>query len=84
MTAFRANRAGRAKFLAWSWLHAQIGNEYGALDDFRRAALPQLKALLEVHSGLIISQQMGRTGQKSGLWVSNLSAPSIDPGTKFR
>lgn len=82
--AYRANKAGRAKFLAWSWLHAQIGNEYGALDNFRRAALPQLKTLLEVHSGLIVSQQKGRTGQKSGLWVSNLSTPSIDPGTKFR
>lgn len=78
---FRANKAGRARFLAWSWLHAQIGNEYGVLDNFRRAALPQLKALLEVHSGLIVSQQMGRTGQKSGLWVSNLSTFNPDGTT---
>ncbi len=82
--AYRANKAGRARFLAWEWLHAQIGNEYGDLRDFRRAALPQIKAILDVHSGLVVSQQRGRAGQKSGLWVSNLSTPSIDPTTRFR
>ncbi len=82
--AYRAHKTSRARFLAWEWLHAQIGNEYGDLRDFRRAALPQLKALLDVHSGLIVSQQKGRTGQKSGLWVSNLSTPSIGPDTKSR
>jgi hypothetical protein len=78
--AFRAQKNDEPRFLAWEWLYLQIGNEYGTLHDFRRYALPQLKAIIDVHSGLIISQQKGRKGQQSGLVVSNLSTPSIPPG----
>jgi hypothetical protein len=79
--AYRAQKGGEPRFLAWEWLHAQIGNEYGRLDHFRDKALPQIEAILEVHPGLIVQQQKGRKGQKSGLWVSNLSTPSIAPDT---
>jgi hypothetical protein len=33
---------------------------------------------MDVHPGLIVHQQKGRKGRKSGLWTSNLSTPSID------
>lgn len=80
--AFRAHKSGKPRFLAWEWLHAQIGNEYGTVHDFRRFALPQIAAILAVHPGLIVVQQKGRKGQKSGLVVSNLSTPSIAPKTE--
>jgi hypothetical protein len=57
----------------------QTGNEYKRLDHFRRDALIQIKAIMEVHSGLIIKPQRGYRGQKSGLVISNLSTPSIPP-----
>jgi hypothetical protein len=69
----------RLPFLAWEWLHVQIGNEYGEVHDFRRFALPQIETILSVHSGLIVHQQKGRRGQKSGLIISNLSTPSVAP-----
>jgi len=75
--AFRANRDGKPRFLAWEWLHTQIGNEYGLLRKFREKALPQIQAILDVHPGLILTQQKGRKGTKSGIWISNLSEPSI-------
>ena len=75
--AFRAMKDGKPRFLAWEWLYEQTGNEYGNLHDFRRKALVQIKAILAVHPGLIISIQKGRKGQKSGLVISNLSTPSI-------
>jgi hypothetical protein len=42
----------KPRFLAWEWLHEQTGNEYKNLDDFRRYALIQIQAIMEVHSGL--------------------------------
>lgn len=77
--SFRASKGGKPRFLAWEWLHAQIGNEYGAVHDFRRKALPQIAAILDVHPGLIVVQQRACKGRKSGLIVSNLSTPSIPP-----
>lgn len=80
--AYRANKEGKPRFLAWEWLYVQTGNEYNnatALSDFRRYALEQIKQILDVHSGLIVSVQKGRKGQKSGLIISNLSRPSIVP-----
>ena len=75
--AFRAMKDEMPRFLAWEWLHEQTGNEYGRLDHFRRDALLQVKAILAVHSGLIITQQRACKGRKSGLVISNLSIPSI-------
>ena len=75
--AFRAMKDDKPRFLAWEWLHEHTGNEYKNLDDFRRDAIVQVNALLAVHSGLIITQQRGHRGQKSGLVISNLSTPSI-------
>ena len=75
--AYRAMKDGKPRFLAWEWLHEQTGNEYRRLDHFRRDALVQVKAIMEVHSGLIMSQQRACKGRKSGLVISNLSAPSI-------
>jgi len=75
--AFRAMKDDKPRFLAWEWLHEQTGNEYGRLDHFRRDALLQVKAILAVHSGLIITQQRACKGRKSGLVISNLSIPSI-------
>jgi len=77
--AYRAMKDDKPRFLAWEWLHEQTGNEYKNLDDFRRRALMQIKAIREVHSGLFIKHQRGQTGQKSGLVISNLSTPSIVP-----
>ena len=77
--AFRAMKDGKPRFLAWEWLHKQTGNEITGLHNFRRNALVQLKEILQVYSGLIISIQKGWKGQKSGLWISNLSNPSIPP-----
>jgi len=77
--AFRAMKDDKPRFLAWEWLHEQTGNEYKDIRDFRRDALVQVNALLAVHSGLIITQQRGYRGQKSGLVISNLSTPSIPP-----
>ena len=77
--AFRAMKDGKPRFLAWEWLHEQTGNEYKRLDNFRHDALVQVKAILEVHPGLIIKQQRAYRGQKSGLVISNLSSPSIPP-----
>jgi hypothetical protein len=77
--AYRAMREGKPRFLAWEWLHEQTGNEYGRLDKFRTKALEQINALLSVHSGLLMTQQRGNRGQKSGLVISNLSTPSIVP-----
>jgi hypothetical protein len=77
--AFRAMKDGKPRFLAWEWLYEQTGNEYGRLDNFRKKALEQIKEIMAVHSGLIITQQRGHTGQKSGLVISNLSTPSIPP-----
>lgn len=75
--AFRAMKDDKPRFLAWEWLHEQTGNEYGRLDNFRLKALEQIKAIMAVHSGLIIAPQRGHKGQKSGLVISNLSRPSI-------
>ena len=75
--AFRAMKDDKPRFLAWEWLHEQTGNEYNRLDHFRRDALVQVEAIMAVHSGLIITQQRGYRGQKSGLVISNLSTPSI-------
>jgi hypothetical protein len=77
--AFRAMKDGKPRFLAWEWLHEQTGNEIASLHNFRRNALVQIKEILAVHSGLIVSIQKGCKGQKSGLWISNLSNPSIPP-----
>jgi hypothetical protein len=77
--AFRAMKDDKPRFLAWEWLLEQTGNEYKRIDNFRRDALVQVKAILEVHPGLIIKQQRAYTGQKSGLVISNLSTPSIPP-----
>jgi hypothetical protein len=77
--AFRAMKNNKPRFLAWEWLHEQTGNEYKRLDHFRRDALVQVEAIMAVHSGLIITQQRGYRGQKSGLVISNLSTPSIPP-----
>lgn len=77
--AFRAMKDGKPRFLAWEWLHEQTGNEIASLHNFRRNALVQIRAILAVHSGLIVSIVKGRKGQKSGLWISNLSNPSIPP-----
>jgi hypothetical protein len=77
--AFRAHKGGEPRFLAWEWLHVQIGNEYGDLRNFRRKALEQLEAILAVYPGLIVQLQKAHRGQPSGLWVSNLSTPSIAP-----
>jgi hypothetical protein len=75
--AYRARKEGKPRFLAWEWLHAQTGNECADIRNFRRNALVQLKQILEVHSGLILSVQAGRRGQLAGLVISNLSTPSI-------
>jgi hypothetical protein len=77
--AFRAMNEGKPHFLAWEWLHRQTGNEIASLRLFRRNALVQIGAILAVHSGLIVSIVKGRKGQKSGLLISNLSIPSIQP-----
>lgn len=77
--AFRAMNENRPRFLAWEWLHQQTGNEIASLHNFRRHALVQIEAILTVHSGLILSIEKGRKGQKSGIWISNLSNPSIPP-----
>ena len=77
--AFLAMKEGKPRFLAWEWLHEQTGNEYGAMDDFRRRALVQIKAITEAHSGLIIKVQRACRGKQSGLEISNLSRPSIPP-----
>jgi hypothetical protein len=77
--AFIAMKSGKPRFLAWEWLMTQTGNEYGRLDHFRNKALEQIEAILKVHPGLIITVQKGRKGRKSGLWISNLSTPSIPP-----
>lgn len=77
--AYRAHKDGESRFLAWEWLRAQIGNEYGELRDFRRYALPQIEAILKVAPNLFLGQEKGRKGQKSGLVVSHLSTPSIPP-----
>jgi hypothetical protein len=81
--AYRASKDGRPRFLAWEWLLIQTGNEYtgeDALRNFRKKALEQIKAIQEVHSGLLISVQKGCKGRKSGIVISNLSTPSIPPG----
>ena len=75
--AFRAMKDGKPRFLAWKWLHEQTGNEIASLHNFRRNALVQIRAILAVHSGLMVSIVKGRKGQKSGLVISNLSTPSI-------
>jgi hypothetical protein len=75
--AYRAMKDGQPRFLAWGWLLEQTGNEYKNLDNFRRDALIQIKALMDVHSGLLIKIQRACKGRKSGLVISNLSRPSI-------
>lgn len=83
--AYRASKDGKPRFIAWEWLYVQTGNEYTterAVHDFRRYALEQIEQILEVHSGLHVTIQKGRRGQKSGLIVSNLSTPSIIPEAK--
>ena len=82
--AFLAMKEDKPRFLAWEWLHEQTGNEYKALDNFRKKALEQVEAILAVHSGLIINQQKPARGRKSGLVISNLSTPSIVPRTAAR
>ncbi len=77
--AFRAMKDGKPRFVAWEWLHEQTGNEIASLHNFRRNALVQIKEILDVHSGLIVRIQKGCKGQKSGIWISNLSNPSIPP-----
>jgi hypothetical protein len=77
--AYRAMKDDKPRFLAWEWLLEQTGNEYKNLDNFRRDALVQIKAIMEVHLGLFIKFQRGHRGQKSGILISNLSTPSIPP-----
>jgi len=77
--AYRAMKDGKPRFLAWEWLLEQTGNEYKRLDHFRRDALIQIEAIMEVHPGLFIKQQRACKGRKSGLVISNLSSPSIPP-----
>jgi len=77
--AYRAMKDDKPRFLAWEWLLEQTGNEYSDIRDFRRYALIQIQAIMEVHSGLFIKQQRACKGRKSGLVISNLSNPSISP-----
>lgn len=80
--AYRASKEGKPRFLAWEWLYLQTGNEYTseyAINNFRRNAIVQIEEILTVHSGLMVSMQKGRKGQKSGIVISNLSTPSIVP-----
>jgi hypothetical protein len=77
--AFLAMKENKPRFLAWEWLLERTGNEYKSLHNFRRNALVQIKVIMDVHPGLIISQQKPAKGRKSGLVVSNLSQPSILP-----
>lgn len=77
--AYRASKGGKPRFLAWKWLQAQIGNEYGDSRNFRAKALIQIQHILDVNPHLLLKQEKGRSGQKSGLTISNLSLPSIRP-----
>lgn len=77
--AFLANKENKSRFIAWEWLQERTGNEYKNLHNFRRDALVQIEEILGVYSGLIVTQQRGNRGQKSGLVISNLSTPSIPP-----
>jgi hypothetical protein len=79
--AYRAHQSGESRFIGWEWLHTQIGNEYGDLRDFRKKALEQIAVILSVYPGLMVQIQKAHRGQRSGLWVSNLSTPSIGPDT---
>ncbi len=72
-------KSGKPKFLAWEWLRERTGNEYTEVRDFRKKALEQIQALLAVHSGLILTVQRGGRGRQSGIWISNLSTPSVPP-----
>jgi hypothetical protein len=77
--AFLAMKDGKTRFLAWEWIMERTGNEYGDIRDFRRKALEQIKAIMEVHPGLILKIVKGRKGQKAGIEISHLSRPSILP-----
>lgn len=75
--AYRVQKKGQPRFLAWEWLHSQIGTEYGTVKNFKQKALLAIEKIITVYPELIVKQQKGRKGQKSGLVVSNLSRPSI-------
>ena len=47
--AYRLHSLEKPLFLSWAVLHAQLGQEYADVKDFKRKSLPAIKAALEVY-----------------------------------
>jgi hypothetical protein len=77
--AFRAQQSSEDRFLAWEWLHEQLGSEYATLKNFRAKCLPHLQEIVKLCPALGISVRRGGRGRKSGLEVSRHAEPSAAP-----
>lgn len=73
--SYRAARRGEDRFIAWDWLHEQMGSDYSNVDNFRRYALPHVKAIIDVCPRMLLSIQRGGRGRPAGLVVSRFSDP---------
>jgi hypothetical protein len=51
-TAFRTQETGQSRFVAWKWLHEQIGAEYHDMKEFAKSARAALRKVQAVYPGL--------------------------------
>ncbi len=71
--AFRAGKAGRARFMTWRQLQGALGTSYADPADLKKAVKDALKKIEAVYPGLAIG------GREGGLEVLPQSLPAIDP-----
>lgn len=58
-TAFRTQQTGQSRFVAWKWLHKQIGAEYHDMREFARKARLALRKVQAVYPELGIEYRKG-------------------------
>lgn len=58
-TAYQTQKIGQSRFVAWEWLHRQIGAEYSDIKDFAKSARTALRKVQAVYSELGLEYAKG-------------------------
>jgi hypothetical protein len=71
--AFRAHKSGKGRFVAWSLLARQMGDEYAEVRNFRQKAAGALRKIQALYPGLKLGPMRG------GIRIEPDSLPAITP-----
>ena len=71
--AFRANKSGKGRFVAWRLLAEQMGGDYANTDEFARKARVALRKIQALYPALKLGPMRG------GVRVEPDSLPAITP-----